>query len=64
MCRDPVPGLFVYPDEDLVTVVHALVTGPFDTPYEGGEILERPMVRPYFLMLVFGQVWSVDEQAA
>ncbi|CAM9428905.1 unnamed protein product [Scytosiphon promiscuus] len=34
--RDPVPGLFVYPDEDLVTVVHALVTGPFDTPYEGG----------------------------
>ncbi|CAM9178435.1 unnamed protein product [Ectocarpus sp. 4 AP-2014] len=34
--RDPIPGLFVYPDEDLVTVVHALVTGPFDTPYEGG----------------------------
>ncbi|CAM9146449.1 unnamed protein product [Hapterophycus canaliculatus] len=34
--RDPVPGLFVYPDEDLATVVHALVTGPFDTPYEGG----------------------------
>lgn len=34
--RDPVPGLFVCPDEDLVTVVHALVTGPFDTPYEGG----------------------------
>lgn len=31
------PGLFVCPDEELVTVVHALVTGPFDTPYEGGE---------------------------
>ncbi|CAN0573678.1 unnamed protein product, partial [Laminaria digitata] len=35
--RDPVHGLFVYPDEDLVTVVHALITGPFDTPYEGGK---------------------------
>lgn len=33
------PGLFVCPDEDLVTVVHALVTGPFDTPYEGGGYL-------------------------
>eukprot|EP00904_Undaria_pinnatifida_P002692 jgi/Undpi1/12423/HiC_scaffold_5.g02095.m1 len=36
LMRDPVHGLFVYPDEDLVTVVHALITGPFDTPYEGG----------------------------
>lgn len=38
--REPIQGLFVYPDEDLATVVHALVTGPFDTPYEGGKSLE------------------------
>lgn len=51
--RDPVPGLFVYPDEDLVTVVHALVTGPFDTPYEGGETpqsrVRRLQILKYFL---------------
>jgi ubiquitin-conjugating enzyme E2 Z len=34
--RDPLPGIFVVPDEATSTVVHALVTGPFETPYEGG----------------------------
>ncbi|XP_039290715.1 ubiquitin-conjugating enzyme E2 Z-like [Nilaparvata lugens] len=33
---DPPPGLFVAPDEKDLTFIHALVTGTFDTPYEGG----------------------------
>ncbi|PIK52451.1 putative ubiquitin-conjugating enzyme E2 Z [Apostichopus japonicus] len=32
---DPPPGMCVFPEDD-ITKVHALVTGPFDTPYEGG----------------------------
>lgn len=32
---DPPPGMCVVPEED-ITKVHALITGPFDTPYEGG----------------------------
>ncbi|XP_063226876.1 ubiquitin-conjugating enzyme E2 Z-like isoform X4 [Bacillus rossius redtenbacheri] len=34
--NDPPPGLFVVPDENNMTVIHALITGSFDTPYEGG----------------------------
>ncbi len=34
--KDPLPGIFVVPDETCATIVHALVTGPFETPYEGG----------------------------
>lgn len=33
---DPPPGMFVVPDDKDLTKVHALITGPFDTPYEGG----------------------------
>jgi len=33
---DPLPGIFVHVDESDITVVHALISGPFDTPYEGG----------------------------
>jgi len=33
---DPLPAILVFPDEKDITVVHALVAGPFDTPYEGG----------------------------
>lgn len=33
---DPVPGIFIAPDDDCVTTVHALIVGPQDTPYEGG----------------------------
>lgn len=36
LCNDPPYGLFVVPDESDIAVVHALITGPFDTPYEGG----------------------------
>nr|CAD7266408.1 unnamed protein product [Timema shepardi] len=34
--NEPPPGLFVVPDERDMTVIHALITGSFDTPYEGG----------------------------
>jgi ubiquitin-conjugating enzyme E2 Z len=34
--KNPLPGIFVELDEELTTVVHAVLTGPFDTPYEGG----------------------------
>ncbi|XP_046393356.1 ubiquitin-conjugating enzyme E2 Z-like isoform X2 [Ischnura elegans] len=34
--KEPPPGLFVVPDNDDMTIIHALITGPFDTPYEGG----------------------------
>jgi ubiquitin-conjugating enzyme E2 Z len=34
--NEPPPGLFVVPDEDDMTIIHALITGSFDTPYEGG----------------------------
>lgn len=33
---EPPPGVFIAPDEQNITKIHALVTGPFDTPYEGG----------------------------
>ncbi|CAM9477772.1 unnamed protein product [Discosporangium mesarthrocarpum] len=36
LARDPIPGIFACPDEDVVTLVHGLVVGPTDTPYEGG----------------------------
>jgi ubiquitin-conjugating enzyme E2 Z len=34
--QEPPPGMFVIPDADDMTLIHALITGPFDTPYEGG----------------------------
>ncbi|CAF0970037.1 unnamed protein product [Adineta steineri] len=34
--KDPPPGMFISPDPDNLTKIHALVIGPFDTPYEGG----------------------------
>ncbi|XP_071942864.1 ubiquitin-conjugating enzyme E2 Z-like [Antedon mediterranea] len=33
--NDPAPGMCIVPEEN-ITKVHALITGPFDTPYEGG----------------------------
>lgn len=36
LMRDPLPNVFVVRDEELATVVHAVVTGPVDTPYELG----------------------------
>ncbi|XP_070545954.1 ubiquitin-conjugating enzyme E2 Z-like isoform X1 [Ptychodera flava] len=34
--NEPPPGMCVVPDKDDITKVHALITGPFDTPYECG----------------------------
>ncbi|XP_054280668.1 ubiquitin-conjugating enzyme E2 Z-like [Macrosteles quadrilineatus] len=34
--HEPPPGILVVPDDQNMTVVHALITGAFDTPYEGG----------------------------
>lgn len=33
---DPVEGIFVAPDDDKITILHALIIGPEGTPYEGG----------------------------
>ena len=34
--KSPLPGVCIWVKEDDVTLIHALITGPFDTPYEGG----------------------------
>ncbi|KAK7092742.1 ubiquitin-conjugating enzyme E2 Z-like [Littorina saxatilis] len=34
--NEPPPGMCIVPDKDDITKIHALLTGPFDTPYEGG----------------------------
>lgn len=34
--RDPVPGAFVFPDENESTAIHCLLAGNEETPYEGG----------------------------
>ncbi|KAL3234700.1 hypothetical protein MRX96_003349 [Rhipicephalus microplus] len=37
----PPYGIFIVPQEENVTKIHALIVGPSDTPYEGGTILLR-----------------------
>ncbi|XP_020836131.1 ubiquitin-conjugating enzyme E2 Z-like [Phascolarctos cinereus] len=37
--KEPPPGVFVVPDPLDMTKIHALIMGPFDTPYEGGFFL-------------------------
>ncbi|KAI9001769.1 ubiquitin-conjugating enzyme/RWD-like protein [Hyaloraphidium curvatum] len=47
----PLEGIWIVPDDNMVTTVHALVTGPFDTPYEGGFfhfVLDVPDDYPHF----------------
>ncbi|XP_074652438.1 ubiquitin-conjugating enzyme E2 Z-like [Tubulanus polymorphus] len=34
--NEPPPGMCIVPQKEDITMVHALITGPFDTPYEGG----------------------------
>ncbi|XP_046328169.1 ubiquitin-conjugating enzyme E2 Z-like [Haliotis rufescens] len=34
--NEPPPGMCIVPDKEDITKIHALITGPFDTPYEGG----------------------------
>ncbi|XP_045112146.1 ubiquitin-conjugating enzyme E2 Z-like [Portunus trituberculatus] len=33
---EPLPGIFAVPQDDNLFLVHCLIVGPFDTPYEGG----------------------------
>lgn len=33
---DPVEGIYVAPDDERIHILHALIVGPKDTPYEGG----------------------------
>ena len=33
---DPAEGIFVVPDDERITILHALIVGPKDTPYESG----------------------------
>ena len=35
---DPISGIIIYPDENDLTHVYALITGLFDTPYEGNKL--------------------------
>ncbi|XP_039254232.1 ubiquitin-conjugating enzyme E2 Z-like [Styela clava] len=37
--RAPPPGVVILPNPDDITRLQAIVTGPFDTPYEGGFFL-------------------------
>ncbi|CAF1324205.1 unnamed protein product [Rotaria sordida] len=34
--KDSPPGIFIDPDPDNITKIHALIVGPSDTPYENG----------------------------
>lgn len=33
--KNPLPGIYCVQDDVIVTKFHALLIGPFDTPYEG-----------------------------
>lgn len=37
--KDPPPGVIILPNRDDITRMQAVITGPFDTPYEGGYFL-------------------------
>jgi ubiquitin-conjugating enzyme E2 Z len=34
--KNDLPGIYCIPDENYSMICHALIVGPFDTPYEGG----------------------------
>ena len=34
--KENLQGIYCFPDDTIVTKYHALIVGPFDTPYEGG----------------------------
>ena len=36
MPEKPLPGIYAVQDEVNATVIHAIIVGPFETPYEGG----------------------------
>lgn len=37
--KDPPPGVIILPNPEDITKMQAVITGPFDTPYEGGYFL-------------------------
>ncbi|KAH8031367.1 hypothetical protein HPB51_016551 [Rhipicephalus microplus] len=37
--KDPVPGLFVFPDENNMATIYSIVLGPADTPYEDAILI-------------------------
>ncbi|KAL3222640.1 hypothetical protein MRX96_049974 [Rhipicephalus microplus] len=37
--KDPVPGLFVFPDENNMAAIYSIVLGPADTPYEDAILI-------------------------
>ncbi|TMS15632.1 Ubiquitin-conjugating enzyme E2 Z [Larimichthys crocea] len=43
--KEPPPGMFVVPDPQDMTKIHALITGPFDTPVRG-RLLPLPVPLP------------------
>ncbi|XP_035985250.1 ubiquitin-conjugating enzyme E2 Z isoform X2 [Fundulus heteroclitus] len=60
--KEPPPGMFVVPDPQDMTKIHALITGPFDTPYEGGFFLflfrcppDYPIHPPRVKLITTGQ---------
>uniref|UniRef100_A0A4W5KQV6 Ubiquitin-conjugating enzyme E2 Z n=1 Tax=Hucho hucho TaxID=62062 RepID=A0A4W5KQV6_9TELE len=60
--KEPPPGMFVVPDPHDMTKIHALITGPFDTPYEGGFFLflfrcppDYPIHPPRVKLITTGQ---------
>lgn len=53
---DPVPDVYLVPDDDNLCIAHAIVVGPRDTPYDGGFFYffvkfpsEYPIKRECFL---------------
>ncbi|KAK4472552.1 hypothetical protein MN116_003795 [Schistosoma mekongi] len=57
----PAPGICVVPDNEDMTKIYALITGPFDTPYEGGFFLflircppEYPLMPPKVKLMTTG----------
>ena len=36
ICKEPPPGMVIVAESNDISRIHALITGPFDTPYEGG----------------------------
>ncbi|XP_019714179.1 ubiquitin-conjugating enzyme E2 Z [Hippocampus comes] len=60
--KEPPPGMFVVPDPQDMTKIHALIIGPFDTPYEGGFFLflfrcppDYPIHPPRVKLITTGQ---------
>ena len=62
MFKDPPPGTYVQMDEDDMTLIHAIIIGPDDTPYQGGFFYfvlrfppNYPMVPPRVRLMTTGR---------